>query len=501
MRSSRLLASAAIIAIAIFSASAIDGKHINGRAVSAQWRWGRLNWGNPPGCPECGIRFWKGSIDLFTIANGRVSKTDTLFNRKLGFAYYPAFDITGTKVAFFRYGTGSLGTVNGGKNTIAAIDIDGNNLADLCTTPGSMDFGESWGGLDWPAGDWIYYTLPQAGNSGGSGSVEIWKVNYRTHENVKVFKTTDNTGINIQCHFYRRWQLDLAGDKMGAQGPFPEYLCTEKPAGLNGVCNFPLPNGNLSAANAIGFCGCNAAISASGNFGNNWCGSHANLYINHVTWASNNFTSITVTLDQLAQWSGDSFGRDAELVRWAVNSDKWVLQQAGWYGHADDNSWGSNMVAGNWVDQAAIRISNNPKQPQNNNVTGGGDGTIYLGNEAGDLWVDGGAENAGKYEDEAGVWHAVPGYAPTGVRYIPVSTMVSGREAVSVGAAGSVRIDLPSNASASIAVHDVLGRSIRTLAASGPCMLPAGTINPGMYIVSAQVNGRSFSTIANIPHK
>jgi hypothetical protein len=79
--------------------------------------------------------------------------------------------------------------------------------------------------------------------------------------------------------------------------------------------------------------------------------------------------------------------------------------------------------------------------------------------------------------------------------------MVSGREAVSVGAAGSVRIDLPSNASASIAVHDVLGRSIRTLAASGPCMLPAGTINPGMYIVSAQVNGRSFSTIANIPHK
>lgn len=79
-------------------AFAIDGKHINGRAVSVQWRWGRQAWGNPPGCAECGMRFWKGAINLFTITNGVVTATDTAYPRSLGYAYYPPFSVLGCSV-------------------------------------------------------------------------------------------------------------------------------------------------------------------------------------------------------------------------------------------------------------------------------------------------------------------------------------------------------------------------------------------------------------------
>jgi hypothetical protein len=75
----------------------------------------------------------------------------------------------------------------------------------------------------------------------------------------------------------------------------------------------------------------------------------------------------------------------------------------------------------------AIRISNNGKIPQETcpayGIPGpdccGGCGKIFYGNEFGDLWVDGGAANAGKYEDGDGSWHSVAGagtaYCPTGI--------------------------------------------------------------------------------------
>jgi hypothetical protein len=95
-----------------------------------------------------------------------------------------------------------------------------------------------------------------------------------------------------------------------------------------------------------------------------------------------------------------TIGADAEVMRWAVNSDKWFLDQVGWYGHAGEIFAGSEQVAFNWVEKIGIRVSNNGKTPKDANPAGGG--VIITGNEPGDLWIDGGAENTGKYEDATG---------------------------------------------------------------------------------------------------
>jgi len=512
MRNNYLLSILAVLAIMQMPAAAIDGKHINGRAVSVQWRSGHQSWGSPPGVCEGGSEMWKGSIDLFTIANGVVVRTDTLWSRSKGFAYYPAFNITGTHVAFYRYGSApgagtSCVSVNSGRNTIAVIGIDGNNLVDLCEIPSSMDFAaDSWGGLDWPVGDWIYYTCPNASTDWNkTGSVDIWKVNCRTKENLRVCKLTDNTGTNLQCHYLRRFQLNLTGTKMGIQGPFPEYECNETPWTLNGICNFPPPNGNIQAASGQGLPGCNAAISASGDLSNNYIGSsHGTLYITNFRTGANEMQLPSSSLCQWfggifgevspGLWSCDLFGGDGEGVRWAVNSDKWVLQQLGWYGHASEISWGSNQVAGNWVDQAAIRISNNSKVPKEtcpvNGIPGpdccGGCGKIYYGNEAGDLWIDGGANNLGKYEDETGVWHAVPGYIPTGMAQAPPSAISLNQLTASIQADGSVLIDVPASLRTIVRITDIQGKCRYSSVTSGTVALPAGTLAPGVYFVGCQ---------------
>ena len=490
-------------------AFAIDGKHINGRAVTVQWRSGNWAWQNPPGVCEGGSRMYKGAIHLYTIINGRVAKMDTLHSRSKGFAYFPAFNISATKVAFFRYGSApgtgtSCVSVNGGKNTISAIDITGNNLIDLCQTPNNMDFaGDSWGGLDWPAGDWIYYTQPKTTTeTNRAGNTEIWRVNYKTKVSEKVFQFSSMQN----CGFIRRFQLNLVGDKMGIQAPFP-YGDNCSGSSLNGVASFPGNSGGK------GFAGCNASISASGNFSNNYIGSsHGTLYVQNISAG----TEVQMSSAQLMTWfgdymreqpsgvwRGDSFGGDGELVRWSVNSDKWVLQQLGWYGHADRIFEGSNAVAGNWVDQASIRISNNPMPPveagtlyQLNNV-------LYYGNEPGDLWIDGGAANAGKYENSAGTWVSVP--LPSGYtcEYVPVPvTNAEGMPAfaanshqlkASIEANGALRIDLPIAGQAAAQIINIQGKCLYSSMAATSLTLPSGALQSGIYVISEQ-QGKTAQT-------
>jgi hypothetical protein len=471
---------------------AVDGKAVNGRAVSVQWRFGWVNWG--AACCECYERQWKGSINLFTIMNGRVSGTDTIYRRTQGCAEFPAFNLDGNKVAFYRTSKAPAANevppkpscaATSPKSTISVIDIDGKNLTDLCNLAADIPIE---GGLDWPAGEWIYYVQPQPGQWGPDNN-EIWKVNYRTKENVKVCKLTNSAGTVFTCQFLRRFQLNLAADRMGFE-PRAQYTCPDPGVfGNNGVCDFPPPGGNVSAAHPIAFCGCNAAISASGNFGNNWCGGHNDLFIENARTGA----GVThITLDQLATWSGqgDKFGRDAELVRWAANSDKWVLQQVGWYGHADETSKGSNQVAANWKDQAAICISSNPKVPLDNAQVG----IIDYGNCAGDMWIDGGAANAGKYEDENGVWHSVPGYVPTQAGYIPVSMNSSRQSGISVDRRGRVRIDLAASGPAIVRITDMCGRILYSSKAEAYLLLPAGALKSGMYLMTEIADGKSFST-------
>jgi hypothetical protein len=97
-------------------------------------------------------------------------------------------------------------------------------------------------------------------------------------------------------------------------------------------------------------------------------------------------------LNTIESWLGKDAGQGAELIRWARNSDKWVLQQIAWSGL--DVVLGSNQLIANWIDKQAILTSQHAD----------GDGWCC---STGDFWVDGGAANAGKYEGADGVWRSV----------------------------------------------------------------------------------------------
>ena len=173
------------------NAFAVDGKHINGRAVSVHWRSGSLDWGSACcGCSEGE----KGLVSLFTIQNGSAVRNDTIYDGTQGFAYYPAFNLDGIKIAFYRSNQGkansiSCATANGGKNSVSVMDISGRNITNLCDLPCEIPSG----GLDWPVGNWIYYIYPNCVRFSSdprpmTQNNEVWKVNYLTKENVKICK-------------------------------------------------------------------------------------------------------------------------------------------------------------------------------------------------------------------------------------------------------------------------------------------------------------------------
>jgi hypothetical protein len=116
------------------------------------------------------------------------------------------------------------------------------------------------------------------------------------------------------------------------------------------------------------------------------------------------------TLQEVKQWTGQDPGRGGELIRWSANSDKWFLQQVGWYGHAMEVAWGSNQLLLNWSDGEAIITSANPRNNKEDI------NSIFYCNTAGDFWVQG---PEGKLETAEGQWADVQEVGPVvGLRMI-----------------------------------------------------------------------------------
>ena len=483
----RVLRNAAL-ALSIFGVAlcwAINGKSISGRAVSVQYLQSQTGWGNTwcrsGGSSQC------GSIDLFTISGGKVVRTDTVFSRSRGYCFSPAFNICGTKIAFYRLAVGpttgtACASVNGGKNTISVMDISGNNLVNLCDVGSEPKMAvDGTGGLDWPAGDWIYYLK----TPGGINNV-LWKVNFSSLQNVQV--CAYSTGGS----YFRRFSLDLAADRMGAQwigGSSYGNGCIAFPSGCN------LPGGG----------NCNMTLSASGNYEASFQGDHTRL----VLWVFSGVTGTTVPSSNLDAYrintvfqptTTDRFGADVDGLSWACNSDKWVLQNVGWCGHATEMKWGTEQVATNWVDIQAIRISNNGKKNQETcppYIPGpdccGGCGTVFPCNDQGDLWVDGGPANAGKYEDASGVWHSASGisaaYCPVSATGMPGSSvsMSVPRALTIVWNGRAIELSLPAAASWRIEAVDSRGRIVASRTAVGDRLsMQQRFLAKGTYIVTAR---------------
>jgi len=381
----------------------------DGFLVSAAYRNGERNW--QPIVLESNNDAMKGRICKFTITNSRVVKCDTVF---WGIGQYPAISWDGTRVAFFRFGiyrsnirntlegwtspiTAFLGVGQTGTDSlygsrsswwISVIEANGSirNVVQLQNEPGSE------AGIDWPAGDWVYYV------SQGSN---IRKVNVTTGQDLSVG--------NCGGSYARRltMTLDARGAAIQAYGS------------QNAV--FSVPGFSVLSS----FPACNVGVSGSGRYAGHYMGGrHCEIWVYKLN-------------DQLQQpeeqepkpslWDMADWNRDmcfttedvdtvigCEVIRWSVNSDKWITQSMGWHGHAGNLGRGGNSVLMNWIDREALCVGGNLRIY--------GDGVLCYGNCAGDFYITG---HPGRYEGIDGKWTIMPGYTPTARLSVDTATLTA----------------------------------------------------------------------------
>jgi len=494
MKKMILIMAIAIVTGSLCSANAYNGKNVNAKAVSVNWRHAPWMYDNIM-CCECYDGFADGALVLYTIQNSIVTGADTIYPRSSGLAHYPAFNLSGNTIAFYRESVAPVANArkgcqaaNGGKNTVSIINVGTEVVTNLCDIPSPPNSQRAeMVPLDWPAGDWIYYERTHDSADvweGWSSSIDIWRVNAVTKVNEKVCNFSNNGRENI-CTYFRRFSLSIDATRMAAQ-LMGKYMCTVTPdIGGNAVWGFPpsacsFANGRLNYAD-----GCNISISPSGGYmGSYLGGQHADIFINTVDGKNGTGSSVAkVNIhSQLESWAGQTIGNGAELIRWAVNSDKWVMQEIGFNpdGHAGTLCEGSNQVVCNWTDQVAINIS------KNRNLAVGAD-TMKFNNCAGDFWVDDPANNPqkNKYEDLQGVWHAAPGTSAVESRLTGASRNAS----PAIMGGSRIRVHVSSDGPWDIAISAADGRIMRMQRGAGAdAQIATAGLSAGVYMmkISAQ---------------
>jgi hypothetical protein len=456
---------------------------INGIGVYCHWWWPFTQEDQSTVSP-------RGTIVKATIQSNKVAQYDTIFKEV---AEYPALSFDGKRVAFFRWGkkvqfSGGYYHVVAGTatnpNYISVINIDGTNLQNIIQVaapdapmPGKGE-GNNEGNavLDWPAGDWIYYEKP-------SKTSEMWRVNTRDpsrNEKLCSYSSSD---------FIRRWSLSVNAQYAGAQvmGVF------------NGGMKFPLVNNSINQSSPAPGIGCNAAVTCGAGFIALYeGGEHTEMVVYKWDHSANNMSAYNRhTIADLEQWLGEPLVKPghggADLIRCSANSEKWVLRQIGWCWQADWISMGSNSIAVNWKDRMAINLSHTsaPTADCNNGPPGTPPTNCA---EAGDLWVDFGAGNENKWEDENGTLHAQAAIDPVGV--------------IDGGAAGSGYAPPRMTANYmffderdgySLIILNALGKTVKCAQGRGPASIALASLRPGAYCIAGTANGRSFSFRFNKP--
>jgi hypothetical protein len=355
------------------------------------------------GCAANGSR--SATIVKFTIQNDNVTRCDTIYEAFK--ADYPHLNIQGTKCAFIRRNIGQSGLANGPDDTInylSVMDINGGNVRDLDryplwvqnNNPQSPMFTHT---IDWPAGDYIYYTKQVKWWYEGDGvpTTEVWKVKYNDPSSkTRVVNYWSAQTFSMSLDGTRAGVTDLSNN---------EFHCL--PHAFPPAAN-PTKQGWDSKV----WVGCGTYISPSGKY--HWHffeGGHDNWRIN--TW--NPPTELLATVDvgsaDFPVWSVDksltseTIGRGPmEWSRWAVNSDKWICGCTYLYNtHVSPPvGVGHNQVLCNWIDHKVIVTSRNWQD----SVTK----CTIRHSDPGDMWVAGGP--CGSYEDVSGAW--IPTSVTTG---------------------------------------------------------------------------------------
>jgi len=344
-----------------------------------------------------------GVLVKYTVAGSRVNRCDTLVSYDKGMVQFPAMNLEGTKVAFFlinmrctrnAQGTpvypaahaGHYGNLFWADTTwLSVADINGGNLTNLVQLEVlNTEEGEEYAGLDWPAGDWVYYEKP-------TKSHEIWRVNVldKRNELVVKFKGDDE---NPNDFYIRRFGLSIDCRYLGIQTL--GYTVFEF---YNNIAScFPPAQGDLTSClpRDGGSNGCNMAISSSGRYFSHYLYSgHQHCYVRY--WDGTPAGNINATDVGVNTKAG------AEHMRYSVNSDRVLLQWIARNGATGSGGWScADVYCVNTVSGEYFALSSNPNG---------------WSSDAGDFRVACAPENVGKYETREGVWTAISPVFPPAI--------------------------------------------------------------------------------------
>jgi hypothetical protein len=452
---------------------------VDGVAVSIAYRYSakcKYCQTNEREVPERSVydgTFW-GSLVRYDVQGGAVVNADTLTEY---LAYYPAISIDGSAIAFFLRGSKIDANNDLVENVIDPgiylCDLDGANLRKI------LDYSEFGTNndifLDWPAGDWIYY------HNTAQSEGEIWRVHTGTKAHEKVIDYVP-PAVEEDRSDLRRWSISADG----------AHAITHAGAGdwssKNAHC-FPPPDGDPRKCQSGTIKDCNLSMGASGHYSASYYGvGHDFIDLYHWDFTEGHSEKIRrITVSEAADLAGvDTVGTGAEWIRWSCNSDKWVLQQIGWKGHANrlDKS-GSNAVYINWVDDEAIMLTDNPSNDDE------GENSISYCNTAGDFRVTPPAGKEGHIQLRDGSWVAaggngvaVHGHTAGAVRHSRPSAVISASGTV-IEISG-----LTGYAGGHLSVHDVRGRTLVSRGIAGDCLsITLRTLCTGAVIVRITAPG------------
>jgi hypothetical protein len=148
---------------------------------------------------------------------------------------------------------------------------------------------------------------------------------------------------------------------------------------------------------------------------------------------------------------------------------------------------GTNCVAVNWKEQQAINLSHT-KMPTQACVDGPAQTPPSDCAEAGDLWVDLGAGNENKWEDENGTLHVQTPVDPVGIFAEPIfpnmppMRILKGM-CVTIADRGEYAFSVV-NAQAEVAI---------STQGHGPETIDIHSLKPGLYMIRAVIQGRAFA--------
>ena len=335
---------------------------VDGIAVSVCWQYVHWNYtgdaGTLPGT----------KLVRFDIVDSKPVSSDTLYHHRCA---YPAIDLNGEAIAFYA-------DDEQGKHWIATMNIDGSNFKKLIEVE---NYGEA-AHLEWQGNTHIFYERPdESTHKSFRGSGEIWKINASNpSENTKLW---DYTRIDTGKDWVRRFSLTADGKRAGCQIRGENTSQFIHTVGSNPY------NSKLGSAPT-----CNLSISTTGDYFAvyRWA-AHADLFLFHYNDATGKVEDLRDIYglpnihDEIASSLGFDPGRGCEVIRWSVNSDKWVLQGVGRHGHAATMRYGSNPVIYNFVTKEAIMPSRNPELPCCE--PSDSENTAYFNNTTGDFFVKG----------------------------------------------------------------------------------------------------------------